>query len=120
MTGRAGDLAFRMTALNASGVCGLIQMAFQAGSIHLAGRKLGRISDLLRRSRLCVPAPRAMTGFAGLATPTAFLIRLNDLMRALPDRVEDVFVAGLAHLRADVGRRLIIGGLAALGWRLLR
>jgi hypothetical protein len=120
MTRRAGDLAFRMAALNTSGVCRLVQVAFQASFVHLGGSQLGRISDLLRRSGLGVLAPRAMTGFAGLAVPTALLIRLNDLMRALPDRVEDIFVASLAHLRADVGRRLIVGGLAAVGGRWLR
>ena len=110
MTRCAGDLALGMTALNASGVRRPIQMAFQASLIHVGGRKLGRIPDLIRRSGLGMLTPRAMTGFAGLAVPSSLLIRLNDLMRALPDRVEYIFVAGLADLRADVGRRLIAGG----------
>src|SRR5262245_14660009 len=98
MTRRAGDLTFGMAALKASAVRLLIQMALQAGLVHRGGRKLGRISDLLRRSGFGVLAPRAVAGFARLTVPSPLLIRFDDLMRALPDRVEDIFVAGLAHL----------------------
>jgi hypothetical protein len=115
----AGNLAPGMAALNPPRVRRLIQMAFEAGLVHLDGLELGRIPDLLRRSGFGVLAAGAMAGFASLAVPPALFVALDGLMRALLNRVESIFVASLAHLGADVGRRLIYGGLG-VRWRGLR
>jgi len=60
-----------------------------------------------------------MARFASLAIPPALLVALDGLVRAFLDGVENVLVAGLADFGADVGRRLIHGGLG-VGRRGLR
>jgi len=74
MTRRAGDLALGVTALNPTHVSRLIQMAFEAGLIHLGWLQLGRIPDLIRRSRFGVLAAGSMAGFAGFAVPSTLLV----------------------------------------------
>src|SRR5579859_3059506 len=107
-----GDLALGMAALNASYMGRFVQMAFEAGLIHIAGAELGRIPDFLRRAGFGVPAARAVAGLARLAIPPAPFVRLDDAMRTLEDRVENIFVAGLADLRAHIGSRLIVNSLS--------
>jgi hypothetical protein len=93
----------------------LIQVAFETGLIYFDGLQLGRIPDLIGRSGFGVLAAGAMAGLASLAVPSALLIRINGLMRALLYGVKNIFVTGLANLGADIGRRLILGGLVVSG-----
>src|SRR5437762_14383852 len=99
----AGDLAAGMAALNPSGMRPLVEMALEAGFVHLGRRKLGRVPDQFGGSRFRVRAPGPVAGLAGFSRPAAFLVRFQYAVRALLDRVEEVLVTGLARFRPDVG-----------------
>src|SRR5437762_6085539 len=99
----AGDLAAGMAALNPSGMRPLVEMALEAGLVHLGRRKLGRVPDQFGGSRFSVRAPGPVAGFASLSGPAAFFLRFQYAVRALLDGVEEVFVTGLARFRPDVG-----------------
>jgi hypothetical protein len=97
-----GDGILHVTALKASGVRRLIEMARKADFVRLLRRKLQRISDVIRRGGLRVLTARPVAGLTGMALPLACIIGLNKFMRALENIVVDVFMTGLTSLRPGV------------------
>jgi len=89
----------------------------------LVGRRrshLGGIQDVRRGAGFGVLAARPVARFAGPALPATPLVSLDPLVSALAEWPEEVFVAALAGLRADVlGRGLLrCGRLKACPWTL--
>ena len=117
-----------MTAIDASDVGGLVQMAGEAESYRSRRASAWRVADIGGGHRLGMFAAGAMAGFAGIVLQAALLIGLHDLVGILLEGVEDIFVAALAGGGADefggfvVGGRLsgsaarLLSGPAAAGW----
>ena len=104
VTGDAGDLVFRMAALQPADVGRLIQMAGEADFIGLGGGEFRRIADLRRICRFGVLLTGPVTRFANAPLPTALLVRIDYVMRAFRDCIVDVLVANLAGVRAGIAR----------------
>ena len=102
MATRAGYLSFGMTALNATRLGRLIQVASQADLSRLTRTKLGRVSDVFRGGRFRMFASWTVTRFAGLAHASELLRGLDDLMTAFAKRHEDILVTGLADFGAYI------------------
>ena len=116
----ATHLVFGMTAINASDMGGLVQMAGEAELVGFGGLEFGRVADVGGGHRFGVFAAGSMARFAGFGLPAALLIGFHDLVRVLLKGVEDIFVASLAGGGADEFGRFVIGrpaGAAAVSGR---
>ena len=71
----AGNLSLGMAALDAARMSGFIQVTSKADLVRLPGAKLGRVSNVLGRSRLGVLARGAVAGLAGLTLAAELLLR---------------------------------------------
>ena len=91
-----------MAALQPTRVCGLIQVAREAGLIRFSGTKFGGISDVFGRSRFSVLACRAMAGLTCLPDAAIFLLRFYGTMRTFSEGVENILMAGLTYLGPDI------------------
>jgi hypothetical protein len=101
----ASHLVLGMAVLQTPHLRGGVEMAAHA---NLVGRGRGHfrgLADVRRRCRFGVFLRRAVAGFAGSAGKAAVLIGIHLGVRALLERVEDVFVAGAARVGSGEGRR---------------
>ena len=73
VAGDAAHLVPGMTAVDASHVRGLIQMAGEADLVRFGGLELARIADIGRAGRIRVLASRTVAGFAGLVSQPCLL-----------------------------------------------
>jgi hypothetical protein len=82
MAGDTGDRIVAVTALKASHVGRLIEMAFETGLIGSRGSQLGRVSDQSRVTGAGMQRAHPVTGFAPSSFETALGRDLDDVMPA--------------------------------------
>src|SRR5208337_4201962 len=110
MTRRAGDLIFRVAALQPAGVGRLIEVTVQANLVGCRRGEFGWIANIRGGNCFGVLLRRSVAGFAGLPFETSLSVRVDNMMRTLGKRVVDVFMASLTGLRPGIRRcRLLCG-----------
>src|SRR5579864_2759235 len=95
MTGGAGYLILGVSGRDAAPRCALIQVATEAGAIHLARWQFGGVVNIVGRSRFGVFGTRAVAGLAAFLFPALAGAGFDGEMRSLLKVVVDFFVADL-------------------------
>ena len=80
----------------------MVQMAREACVIGVGGPEADRIPNISSADGLSVTARRTMTRFTGMPGRTVFCVLLHNMMWVAQECIENVFVAGLTYLGADV------------------
>lgn len=83
----------------------LIAVAGETRFVRFSRRNLRGVADVGRGERLNVIASRPVTRFAGIAFEAVLIADIDRLVRAHQEGLPDIFVAGFADFRANVGRR---------------
>ena len=104
----AGDLVASVARLEPPYVSRLIQVASHADFVCRNSRYLRGIANILGRQRLRVFHRGAVTRLAGFVQPPPLLIRIDNVVRTLLERVKNVFVTGRTGLRSDIRRCYIL------------
>jgi hypothetical protein len=96
-------------------VGGLIEVAGEADLVGFGGLELGRVQDIGSDGRIRVLASRTMAGFAGPGSPAVLISDVHLFMRVLLKGIEELLMAQLAGLGADVLLWLRVGGRGSGG-----
>ena len=114
MTGRAGNLVLHVTALEASDVRRLVQVATEADLVGGDRGQLTRIFYVRGRSRFRMFLPRTVTGFTRPSCEPMSLFDFDGIVRTFLKRLENIFMASSAKFRPRVaGRKRSLGYPAA-------
>jgi hypothetical protein len=102
VTACARDAASSVAALDAAYVSRLIPMTSQARFIRPRGRKLCGIYNIIGRQRFDMRTGGTVASLTPMILPAACFVEIDGLVRILLECLEDIFMAGLADIRADI------------------
>ena len=105
VTGRAGNLVFHMTALEASHVRRLVQVTTEADLVCGDRGQLTGILDIRGRGRFRMFLPRTVTRFTRSPCEPMSLFHFDGIVRTFLKSLENIFMAGSAKFRARVAGR---------------
>jgi len=106
VAGGARNVILGVTTRNAANGSAHVEVAGQADPFGLRGFQLGRLANVGGVGGFGVHRSRAVAGLTTVVFPAPARITFDHEVGTLLELVEDLFVAGLAGIRAGVGRRL--------------
>src|SRR5579864_7294614 len=110
MTGGTSHLVFGMPRRDAAAGSALVQVTTKTGAIHLTGRKLGRVVNVVGGRGLGVFGAGTVTGFTAFLFPAFAGAGFDGEVGCFLEIVVDFFVTDLASIRTG-----IVGGLGGFG-----